>query len=175
MEIVFVSEMMSPFFENFGRNFARSGLFDTNQNDEVTFFSYKSCPMMLWCLLVFHLFPGNPRTFGAFALPESAGAPVVEWLTEQDHDFGEIRAGKPVSFPFRFKNISADTLLLQTVRTTCGCTAARYTEGPIAPGMEGEVIIEYDAAQGGSFRKKIRVFFDRQRRAEILWIGGEVN
>ncbi len=100
---------------------------------------------------------------------------MVRWLTEQDHDFGEISAGKPVSFVFRFKNISADTLILQTVRTTCGCTAARYTEGPIAPDTEGEVIIEYDAAQGGSFRKKIRVFFDRQRKPEILWIGGEVN
>lgn len=166
---------MSRFFENFGRNFARLALFDTNQNDEVTYFSYKSCPMMLWCLLLFQLFPGNTRTFAEFALPERAGAPVVEWLTERDHDFGEIRAGKPVSFVFRFKNVSADTLLLQTVRTTCGCTAARYTEEPVAPGKEGEVNIEYDAAQGGSFRKKIRVFFDRQRKPEILWIGGEVD
>lgn len=116
---------------------------------------------MLWLLL---------------SLQFTIGAPsVVTWLTEQDHDFGEIRAGKPVSFVFRFKNTATDTLVLQTVRTTCGCTAARYTEEPIAPGAEGEVNIEYDAAQSGAFRKKIRVFFDRQRKAEILWISGEVN
>lgn len=116
---------------------------------------------MLWLLL---------------SLQFTIGAPsVVTWLTEQDHDFGEIRAGKPVSFVFRFKNTATDTLVLQTVRTTCGCTAARYTEEPIAPGAEGEVSIEYDAAQSGTFRKKIRVFFDRQRKAEILWISGEAK
>ncbi|MBK7937624.1 MAG: DUF1573 domain-containing protein [Lewinellaceae bacterium] len=96
-------------------------------------------------------------------------------MTEQDHDFGEVRSRRPVSFLFTFKNISKDTILLQTVRTTCGCTAARYTEEPVPPGDTGEVNIEYDAEQNGSFRKKIRVFFDRQRKPEILWIEGEVN
>ncbi len=166
--------MMSTVFENFERNFAQPNLFDTNQTDEVTYFSYKSY-VMLWCLLSLHLLICQTENYSTLAGIEIKGAPVVAWLTEQDHDFGEIRAGKPVNFVFRFKNISPDTILLQTVRTTCGCTAARYTEGPIAPGTEGEVIMEYDAAQGGSFRKKIRVFFDRQRKPEILWIGGEVN
>ncbi|MBK8195993.1 MAG: DUF1573 domain-containing protein [Lewinellaceae bacterium] len=101
--------------------------------------------------------------------------PVVAWQVGQDHDFGEIPAGRPVRFAFTFKNVSPDTIVLQTVRTTCGCTAAQYTEEPIAPGDNGEVSIEYDAYQKGSFRKKIRVFFDRQRKPEILWISGDVD
>ena len=100
---------------------------------------------------------------------------VVTWLTEQSHDFGDLPAGRPVTHIFRFQNVGADTILLQTVRTTCGCTAVRYPETPVAPGATGELTVDYDAAQSGRFRKKIRVFFDRQRKPEILWIKGEVE
>ena len=106
---------------------------------------------------------------------ETGAGPVVAWLTEQDHDFGELRQDHPATFVFKFKNVATDTILLQTVRTTCGCTAARFTEAPIAPGATGEVTIEYDAYQRGGFSKKIRVFFDRQKKPEILWIRGEVE
>lgn len=101
-------------------------------------------------------------------------APVVRWLTEQDHDFGQVRAGSTARFVFRYQNIAPEPLLLQTVRTTCGCTAAEWTQEPVAPGETGEVVIEFESSQSGDFRKKIRVFFDRQRKAETLWIKGEV-
>lgn len=100
---------------------------------------------------------------------------VVEWLTERDHDFGVLRHERPATFVFQFKNVDTQPLVLQTVRTTCGCTAATWTEAPIAPGATGEVTIEYDAYQRGDFRKKIKVFFDRQRKPELLWIHGTVD
>ena len=144
---------------------------------------------MLWILLNLSLLVQanicNPeyseslrRSLSAPVLPingPATGAPVVAWLTELDHDFGERRQGHPAAFVFKFKNITSDTLLLQTVRTTCGCTAARYTEEPIAPGAAGDITIEYDAYQRGAFSKKIRVFFDKQKKPEILWIRGEVE
>ena len=99
---------------------------------------------------------------------------VVTWLTETEHDFGEVRQSATVRYVFKFKNAIAEPIVLQTVRTTCGCTAAEWTEAPIAPGEPGEVTIEFDADRGGSFRKKITVFFDKQRKAETLWISGEV-
>lgn len=130
-------------------------------------------PIMLWLLLNLQfLFPQNTLFPSEYS---SEPGSVVTWLTEQDHDFGEIRRGKPTTFVFKFKNVSTDTIVLQTVRTTCGCTAARYTEEPIAPDAGGEVAVEYDAYQGGAFSKKIKVFFDKQKKAEILWIRGEVN
>ncbi len=105
----------------------------------------------------------------------SAKPPIVEWLTERDHDFQHLRQEHPKTFAFRFKNIDTQPILLQTVRTSCGCTAATWTETPIAPGETGEIEVEYDAYQRGEFQKKIRVFFDRQRKPEILWIRGEVD
>ncbi|MFN0036553.1 MAG: DUF1573 domain-containing protein [Saprospiraceae bacterium] len=101
--------------------------------------------------------------------------PIVEWLTERDHDFQHLRQEHPKTFVFKFKNIHTQPILLQTVRTSCGCTAATWTETPIAPGGTGEVEVEYDAYERGEFKKKIRVFFNRQRKPEILWIRGEVD
>lgn len=109
-------------------------------------------------------------------LPSSLpGASVVTWLDGQEHDFGELPRGRPRGMVFRFKNTSNEAIVLQTVRTTCGCTAARWTETPVEAGAIGEVSIEYDALQVGEFSKKIRVFFDQQRKPEILWIRGMVE
>lgn len=99
---------------------------------------------------------------------------VVTWLTETEHDFGPVRAGSTVRYTFKFQNARSEPIVLQTVRTTCGCTAAEWTETPLAPGENGEILIEFDADHEGSFRKKITVFFDKQRKAEVLWIMGVV-
>jgi hypothetical protein len=104
-----------------------------------------------------------------------SATPIVSWQTEKDHDFGKMRHERPQTFIFRFKNIHSEPILIENVRTTCGCTAATWTEGEIASGAEGEIVVEYDAYQRGSFSKKIRVFFNKQRKAEILWIRGDVN
>lgn len=159
------------------RNFAATRPFDNQLTDKVTFFDYQTSPIMLWLLLsLFFVIPeGNLSYSSGDSKSSDESASIVEWLTEQDHDFGELKQGKPTSFVFKFKNIAPDTILLQTVRTTCGCTAARYTEEPIAPGAVGEIAVEYDAYQRGAFSKKIKVFFDKQKKAEVLWIRGEVN
>lgn len=108
-------------------------------------------------------------------LPHPASdSSVVEWQTETDHDFGEIRAGSLTRFVFKFKNIDNQPVVVETVRTTCGCTAAQWPTEPVQPGATGDIVIEYDSEKKGSFRKKIRVFFDRQKRAEILFVEGEV-
>lgn len=101
--------------------------------------------------------------------------PVVSWLISKEYDFGEIQKEQPVSVIFEFKNVAEVPILLQTVRTTCGCTAASWTEKEVQPGAIGQVRVEYDAYQSGDFSKKIKVFFDKQRKPEILRISGSVN
>lgn len=126
-------------------------------------------PLLPLCFLYLSV-PSMPATgYGTDAKS------VVNWLTEKEHDFGNMKQGRPQVFVFKFRNAHADTISLQTVRTSCGCTAANWTEVPVAPGAEGEVRIEYDAYQGGDFDKKIRVFFDRQRKPEVLRIRGTVE
>ncbi len=111
------------------------------------------------------------------ACAPSAAPPekVVEWLSPKEHDFGNIRREHPVEHVFKFKNAAKGPIVLQTVRTSCGCTAASWTETPIEPGATGEVRIEYDAYKTGDFNKKITVFFDKQKKAETLRITGSVD
>ncbi len=127
----------------------------------------------LLSLLMFVFLP-NTQLQTSHLASDAPGSKLA-WLTEQDHDFGAIKQGRPVKFVFQFKNTGDTPLTLETVRTTCGCTAAQWTETPIAPGATGDIIIEYDAYQSGSFRKKIRVFFEERKKAEILWIQGETE
>jgi Protein of unknown function (DUF1573) len=112
-----------------------------------------------------------------YAHLSSAARPgkIVQWQQDRSFDFDQVPSGGTVSTVFTFKNISNHPIQLEAVRTTCGCTAAQWTEAPIPPGATGSVKIEYAADRSGPFRKKIRVFFDRQRKAEILWISGEVE
>lgn len=100
---------------------------------------------------------------------------VVKWTTETDHDFGTLRQGRTATFTFTFQNALEEPIVLETVRTTCGCTAAEWTEAPVEAGQSGEVVIEYSADRRGDFKKKITVFFDKQRKAETLWIRGTVE
>lgn len=123
--------------------------------------------MFLWLL-----FPLLSLFAPLHAAPDGA---AVEWLDPTDHDFGVLRQGRAVQHVFHFRNTTDAPIVLQTVRTTCGCTAARWTEEAVQPGATGEVTIEYDAYKRGAFGKKIRVFFDRQKKAEILWVRGEVE
>ena len=126
-------------------------------------------PLLSVLLWQFSVPPGGPSPY-----PAPPGSSVVEWQTETDHDFGEIRAGSLTRFVFKFKNIDSQPIVVETVRTTCGCTAAQWPTEPVPPGATGDIVIEYDSEKKGSFRKKIRVFFDRQKRAEILFVAGEV-
>jgi len=120
--------------------------------------------LLLWLLPLF--FSGT----GVSGMP----TPVVQWLDPKEYDFGEIGHNRPVTVKFSFRNISDSPIILQTVRTTCGCTAANWTETPVPSGEKGEVRIEYDAYQQGDFDKKIKVFFDKQRKPETLRIFGTV-
>jgi hypothetical protein len=108
----------------------------------------------------------------AFRIPQSE---FIQWDTPTEHDFGKVYMGKPVRHVFSFVNTGDQPLMMQTVRTTCGCTAAEWSETPIEPGQKGEVVIEFDAYIKGAFRKKIRVFFDKQKAPEILWVLGDVE
>lgn len=88
---------------------------------------------------------------------------------------GDLPYETPVTHGFEFQNISSDTLRIDNVRTTCGCTLPDWSPAPIPPDSTSQITLEYDAEDKGRFRKKIKVYFDKQRRAEVLWIKGEVK
>ena len=115
------------------------------------------------------------NSFFTFGMEHVAEGGSVQWLGATEYDFGNMQHEVAQSVVFEFKNASTQPIVLQTVRTDCGCTAARWTEDAILPGEKGMVKVEYDAYRTGVFRKKIKVFFDCQQKPEILWISGNVE
>lgn len=108
-------------------------------------------------------------------LPLGLSAQIVEWTAEKDFDYGLLVQGQPEEVDFTFKNISTDTLIIDNVRSTCGCTAPYWDFTPILPDSTSTITIKYDSYKEGYFYKKIKVFFNKQRKAELLSISGEVR
>lgn len=99
----------------------------------------------------------------------------VEWSGPLEHDFGDITHREPVEHDFAFKNISGEDLIIDNVRTSCGCTVPDWDETPIPADSIGHIKVQFDARDVGYFRKKIKVYFDGQRKAEKLYIEGFVE
>lgn len=59
-------------------------------------------------------------------------------------DFGKVKQGEVLTHEFVFRNVGDDTLVVEKVETTCGCTAALASEKKIAPGKEGKIKVTFD-------------------------------
>lgn len=75
-------------------------------------------------------------------------------LTIEQHDFnfGQVFQGEKVSHTFSFRNLGDGPLLIQKVRTSCGCTAALLSEMEVPAGEEGEIETTFDS---GRFRGQV--------------------
>jgi hypothetical protein len=139
--------------------------------------------MNMISLLILFLSLGAPGTHtpGLAATPVSvlsttpSDSSKIKWLDATTHDFGTIPVGKPVSKVFHFKNVSEVPIVIDNVRTTCGCTNTEWDEEPVLPGGEGTITVVFDAVMPKYFRKKVIVWFDGLPRAEHLFVEGVVE
>ena len=99
------------------------------------------------------------------------------------YDFGKIKEeGGKVTGKFIFTNVGNEPLELTNVRPGCGCTAANYTKGAIAPGEKGYIEATYNPYnRPGAFNKNIRVttnepkfLEDEKATPHMIFIKGEV-
>lgn len=100
---------------------------------------------------------------------------AVEWITPVEFDFGKVAKGRPVSHTFTFTNRGETPLLIETARTTCGCTVPSWSQTPILPDSSGQITVTYDAQKKGAFRKTVKVYFYQIRGAERLSVKGYVE
>jgi hypothetical protein len=105
----------------------------------------------------------------------SAGKPVSEalQLKEASFDFGKIQQSRPVTHEFEITNTSADTLKLQNVQASCGCTTPVWKKDPVAPGASTAINVGYNAASLGSFEKLITILYNGGQ-TKTFTIKGEV-
>jgi hypothetical protein len=93
---------------------------------------------------------------------QTNAAPKTEMikLSENSHDFGKIPQGKPVTTIFIVENISKDTLKIENVQASCGCTTPEWSRDAVAAGGKTNIKVGYNAASEGPFEKTITIFYN---------------
>ena len=89
------------------------------------------------------------------------------------HNFGVIQQGRPVTYDFQLTNIGTDTLRIETVGASCGCTTPKWSTEPVLPGQKSIITVGYNAAGEGVFEKSVGITYNGVYTKTII-IKGEV-
>ncbi len=82
-------------------------------------------------------------------------------LKETSFDFGKIQQGRPVTHEFIVDNPSStDTLKIEDVRASCGCTTPIWKREPVAPNASTKITVGYNAASENAFEKTVTIFYN---------------
>ncbi len=117
---------------------------------------------------------GNP-------LQQTPAVPAVVYnfdefmkLSKITHDFGKLPQGPKVSTEFTVTNISKDSIVIENVQPSCGCTVPDWTKTAIQPGKTGIIKAVYDTQnRPGGFNKTLTV--RTSRGTKPVYITGEVE
>lgn len=62
------------------------------------------------------------------------------------HDFGSIQQDTVVTVTFTFKNTGSSVLVIERIKTSCGCTNTSLSKKELNPGEQGTLEIAFDSA-----------------------------
>ena len=118
--------------------------------------------------------PSNPDSTAAGA--PATGAPHIVFA-EPVYEFGKVEQGEQVTHMFRFTNQGEQELRIESVKTSCGCTAAVISEEVIPPGKEGTISATFDTTHfSGEKAKGISVYSnDPLQPVATLTLQGEIT
>jgi len=96
---------------------------------------------------------------------------------ETEHDFGTLGKQQTVKHTFVFKNEGDDTLVIENIKTTCGCTGTLLSEKEISPGGTGNVEVTFKSGHsGGKKKKSILVYSNDPKSPQVrLYIMADVT
>ncbi len=98
---------------------------------------------------------------------------ITKTLTfkNDSYSFGKIPQGKPVEFDLEIKNISRDSVKIENVQVSCGCTTPKWQAGPYAAGETFKITLGFNAAALGAFSKTVTVTFSGGLSKQITFNG----
>lgn len=116
----------------------------------------------------------NPNVTNPEQVATSTDGPVMTFR-ESTHDFGSIKEGEVVKHTFTFTNTGQAPLVIESATSTCGCTVPQVPEGPIAPGAEGKIEVQFSSAgKGGTQQMKV-VSIKANTQPEITQVNIKAN
>lgn len=99
-----------------------------------------------------------------------------EFKFEQETiDYGKIIKGSEGERTFVFINVGDAPLIIQSIKSSCGCTVPKKPENPIMPGEKGEIKVSYDTKRIGGFSKQITILSNAITARKIVKIKGLVS
>ena len=89
-------------------------------------------------------------------------------------DYGTIDKGSDGKRVFEFTNTGNAPLIINRVKSSCGCTVPSKPTQPIMPGKTDKIVVKYNTSHVGPFRKTITVYSNATNNVIILKIKGRV-
>lgn len=96
---------------------------------------------------------------------------VIEFKNAE-YDFGSIPYGKSAEYVLEMKNISKDSVKLENVQVSCGCTTPKWEQGvTYAPGQSIKVTLGFNGFTKGDFQKFVTLTFSGGLTKQISFKG----
>ena len=89
-------------------------------------------------------------------------------------DMGNLVYKADATCSFEFFNSGKSPLLVQQVKTSCGCITVQWDKRPIKANKPGRLAIKYNTGHPGRFRKTITVFYNGEESPQVLSVKGSV-
>jgi len=126
--------------------------------------------MKLRCFIL----AGIMAFMGSTTVAQEAGAVIS--FENTVHDFGafSMKAGSQTC-RFIFANTGTESLIIQRVASSCGCTSPNWSKEPIAPGQQGFVEAIYAPTGAVPFDKTVTVYSNARPSPVVLRIKGLVT
>ena len=103
----------------------------------------RRCTLLL-ILSVIVLFSCNSRKESAQSTePKPRATTQIESLTDTLHDFGIYKEREDIYHDFLYRNIGKIPFVIDSVKTNCGCTNAKYVKRAVLPGQTDTIRVIY--------------------------------
>lgn len=85
-----------------------------------------------------------------------------------EHHFGKVFEGDIVQHTFSFRNAGTAPLIINRVRSSCGCTVPRLSAEILAPGDTAEIAMIFDTARFRGQQVKTVYLYTNDPRREVI-------
>ena len=89
-------------------------------------------------------------------------------------DYGTIDKNSDGTRVFEFTNTGDAPLIINRVKSSCGCTVPSKPTKPVMPGQTDKIVVKYNTHKAGPFRKTVTVYSNAANNVVILKIKGKV-
>lgn len=99
---------------------------------------------------------------------------TVEQIQEEI-ELSNIKKGETRKLKLQLKNTGSTALIISDIKTSCGCTTAKWLKTPLEPGKTTLINAEINIKELGFFQKTVSVYCNTANSPVIFTIKGNTN